>query len=303
MFLRSSLIGLATIITLSATSHAQTPDWTKAVAEALGNAGTMETGDVYKVSFPRSDLKVTADGIEIKPGFALGSWIAFKQVGNDAVMMGDLVLTQQELNPVMSRLLEGGIEVTAIHHHLLRAEPLPMFMHFSGHGKPMELAQVVRSALAQSATPAQPNSSAKQPAETLGLDGQELDKIMGYKGQASGGVYKYSIPRSKNVRAHGIDVPPSMGTANAINFQPTGGGKAAINGDFVMIAEEVNGVTQALRQNGIEVVAVHNHMLDEEPRLFFMHFWANDDAAKLARGLRAALDRIDVRSELAETPK
>ena len=205
------------------------------------------------------------------------------------MVMGDLVITQAELNPVMSRLAEGGIHVSAIHHHLLIAEPMPMYMHIDGTGEPVAMARAIRSALERSATPL--SAAGTQQASKVDLDVAALDKIIGQKGEAGGGVYKYNIPPQQQITMDGLPIPASMGTTTAIGFQPTGGGKAAINGDFVLTAASIDPVVRALRESSIEVVAIHNHMRNEEPRIFFMHFWANDDANKLARGLRAALDQ------------
>lgn len=208
------------------------------------------------------------------------------------MVMGDLVLTNEEINPVMERLAEGGIEITALHNHLLRSTPATMYMHIEGHGDASKLAQTIHDALGLSHTPlaAQP---APASSESLDLDTAAIEKIFDKKGKVSGGVYQFSIPRAESIKEGGMEVPPSMGTAIAINFQPTGAGKAAVAGDFALTAAEVNPVLRSLRANGIEVTALHNHMLNEEPRLFFMHFWANDDAAKLAKGLRAALDQVN----------
>jgi hypothetical protein len=233
------------------------------------------------------------DGVQIKPSLALGSWLAFKQAGEHAMVMGDLVLTGDEVNPVSSKLEEGGIQVTALHHHLDNLEPDVLFMHVSGEGDPVELAQALHAGLALSKTPLA-KASAKPATEELPLDTAELDRIIRRQGKASGGVYHFTVARADDVTEAGMAIPPAMGTATAINFQPTGDEKAAITGDFVMTANEVNPVIRALREQGIEVTALHNHMLEEEPRLFFLHFWANDDAQKLARGLRAALDQMDV---------
>jgi biotin operon repressor len=255
-------------------------------------------GGVYRVALPRTDLKVSLDGVALKPGFALGGWLAFAPMGNDAMVMGDVVLTQDEVNPVMKKLEEGGIEITALHNHLLRAEPMTLYMHVYGHGDPAKLASALHAGLALSKTPIQnPVASASSPqaaTQQIEFDTAAVDQVIGHKGKANGGVYQFSIPRAGPVNDDGMDVPESMGSAIAINFQPTGSGKAAITGDFVLIASEVNPVIRALRENGIEVTAIHNHMLDDQPRLIFMHFWANDDADKLARGLRAALDKTDI---------
>jgi len=269
-------------------------DWSK-VANALGKSGTETPGGVYRVGLPRSDLRVTVDGMAIKPAFALGGWLAFRPMGAQAMVMGDLVLTEGEINPVMARLLADGITVTAVHNHLLRAQPAPFYMHVAAQGDPVRLAAALHDGLAAgSKTPFGPPAAAAQPATPLDLDTARLEQTLGHKGTASGGVYQFGIPRADVVNDEGMAVPPPMGTAIGINFQPTGGGKAAITGDFVLLASEVNPVLHALRENGIEVTALHNHMLDDQPRVFFVHFWANDDALRLAQGLRAALDHVNV---------
>jgi hypothetical protein len=276
-----------------AQAPAQDAEWQRQVASGLGKAGTAMPGGVYRVGLPRTDLKVSLDGVDLKPGFAFGSWLAFKQMDKDAVAMGDLVLTDAEINPVMMRLAQAGIEITAVHNHLLRGSPNTMYMHVLGHGEPGKLAEGFRYALEASGTPF-PTAAPAAGEPAIELDTNAIDSALGRKGKASGGVYQFSVPRAQPVHEHGMDVPEAMGSAIAINFQPTGGGKAAITGDFVLTADEVNPVLRALREHGIEVTALHSHMLGEEPRLFFMHFWANDDAVKLARGLRAALDEAKV---------
>jgi len=267
--------------------------WQTQVGEALGKTGSAAAGGIYRVGLPRTDLKVTLDGVELKPGFALGGWLAFEKMGEQGMVMGDLVLTENEVNPVMTKLAAGGIEVTALHNHLLRNQPFTMYMHVLGHGDPAKMAAVLHAALAESKTPL---SSAAAPASPpqIDFDTAAVDQALGAKGTNNGGVYQFSIPRAEPIKDNGMDVPPPMGSANAINFQPTGGGKAAITGDFVLIAKEVNPVLKALRDHGIEVTAVHNHMLDDQPHLYFMHFWANDDAKKLADGLRAALVHVNI---------
>jgi hypothetical protein len=290
---------LALIAGLSAPAFAADNDWAR-VGQALGKAGTEMPGGVYRVGLPRSDIKATLDGVELKPGFALGGWLAFEKMGNDSMVMGDLVLTSEEVNPVMTKLLAGGIEVTALHNHLLRNQPFTMYMHVLGRGDPVKLATALHTALAESKTPlAAPGSGGAQPAAApapppLDLDVAAIDQALGAKGNNNGGVLQYSIRRAEPITDGGMTVPAPMGSANGINFQPTGGGKAAITGDFVLTAKEVPLVMKALRENGIEVTALHNHMLDDQPRLFFMHFWANDDAKKLAQGLKAALSHINI---------
>jgi hypothetical protein len=268
-------------------------DW-KAVEQAMGRPGAPQPGDVYRFSMPRGDLKVTAKGVEIKPALALGSWAAFKMMGNQAMIMGDIVMTEDEVNPVISRLQQGGIEQTALHHHILYESPRVLYLHIGGHGNPVKLAETISAALKLTKTPAPaPNSGSPAPSQDLGIDTKQLEQILGYSGKVNGDVFQVSAPRAEKITEAGMEVPPAMGLATAINFQTTGGGRAAITGDFVMTAGEVNPVIRALRENGIEVTSLHNHMLNDEPRLFFMHFWANDDAVKLARGLRAALDKTN----------
>jgi len=268
------------------------PDWS-AVGKALGRDGVMQ-GDVYRVGLPRSDLKVRLDGVEIKPALALGSWLAFRPMGEQAMVMGDLVLTQDELNPVMKKLTDAGIEITAVHNHLLRAEPFTLYMHVSGRGDPVKLAALLHEGLALSKTPlVQPASSSSAP-PSLDLDQAAVQSALGYSGKANGGVLQFSIPRADPISEGGMDVPEAMGSAIAINMQSAGAGKLAATGDFVLTGDEVNPVIKALRDNGIEVTALHNHMIGEEPRTFFMHFWANDEAGKVVRGLRSALDQVRV---------
>jgi len=268
--------------------------WQARVGEALGKTGSAAPGGIYRVGLPRTDLKVTLDGVELKPGFALGGWLAFKNVGDQGMVMGDLVLTMDEVASVMTKLAAGGIDVTALHNHLLRNQPFTMYMHVLGHGDPVKLAAALHTALAESKTPLSAAPSAAAGPSPIDLDTAAIDQTLGAKGTNNGGVYQFSIPRAEPIKDGGMDVPPPMGSANAINFQPTGGGKAAITGDFVLIAKEVNPVLRALRDHGIEVTAIHNHMLDDQPHLYFMHFWANDDARKLAEGLKAALVQINI---------
>jgi len=283
------LVAICAIATIATTANAQGIDWQK-VDTAIGRSAAV-TGDVHRYGFPRADLQVTVDGVTIRPSFALGGWAAFKPMDNMAMVMGDLVLLGSEINPVISKLQEGGLEVTAVHNHLLRAEPMTFYMHIGGHGDPEKMATALKAALSVSKTPMTAPAAGTPPA--IDLNTAQIDEILGAKGNNNGGVYAFGIPRRDAVTESNMQVAPAgpMGVATAINFQPTGSGKAAITGDYVLIASEVNPVINELRKNGIEVTAIHSHMLDEQPRLIFMHFWANDDAIKLARGLRAALDK------------
>jgi hypothetical protein len=290
LFLASISLGVA----LSMPAKAAQTDWF-IVDTILTRTGAV-SGEVHRYGLPRSDLNITLDGVALKPGFALGGWIAFEPMGDKAMMMGDLVLTESEINPVMSKLLAEGLQVTALHNHLLRANPPTFYMHVAGTGDPAQLARLVRAALEESRTPFDIKPPAEAAAASAGvdLDMGKVDAAIGHKGKANGGVYQFGIPRGDSIKMEGMAVPGAMGTAIAINFQPTGGGKAAITGDFVALSSELNPLITALRDNGIEVTAIHNHMVGEEPRAFFIHFWANDDAVKLANGLGAALKTVNV---------
>jgi biotin operon repressor len=291
MLIRRSISASAILLALVTCSYSQTAAQWKPVEDALGRSGKVQPDGALKFAMPRKDLKVTVDGTPVKPGLALGSWAAFSASGDNAMVMGDLVLTEDEVAPVMAKLQEGGIEVTALHNHVLHESPRVMYMHIAGHGSSAKLAKSIHEALAATGTPPDGPTAAPQ---KLDLDTEKIDAALGRKGKDNGGgVYQFSVPRAETIRDHGMDIPASMGVATAINFQPTGNGRTAITGDFVLLGSEVNSVIAALRENGIQVTALHSHMLTEEPRLFFMHFWANDDAGKLAQGLRAALDKTN----------
>ncbi len=257
-----------------------------AVDAAMGRASVAQSDDVHRFNMPRSDLTVTVDGVTLKPSFALGSWLAMKPVSGGVMAMGDMVLTGDELSPVIAKLQEGGVEQTAIHHHVVRESPRIVYVHMHAHGDPVSIAKAVRAAVALTGTPA---AGPAAPASAFALDTVALAKSLGYSGRVNGGVYQVTVARTETVYDGGMLVPSVMGLGTAINFQPTGDGKAAITGDFVMRAAEVNDVIKTLRAGGIEVTSLHNHLLNDEPRLFFMHFWANDNAMKLAQTLRAAL--------------
>ncbi|MDE2219909.1 MAG: DUF1259 domain-containing protein [Gammaproteobacteria bacterium] len=288
--MRSAILLAATLAVASA-SHALAgePDWAR-VDQVLGRAGIVQAAGVHRYGFPRTDLTVTHDGVTLRPAFALGGWVAFLPTGSEAMLMGDLVLTPDEVSPVMLKLIEGGLEVSALHNHLLRTSPALFYMHVGGHGDPVRLAESLRAGIALSKTPLSAASPPAGPAPALALDSAKMDAAMGYKGSVNGGVLQYSVPRAEAVRESGMAIPPQLGTATAINFQPLGAGRAAITGDFVLLGSEVTPVLRQLRQNGIEVTAIHSHMVNDSPHLIFMHFWAMDDATVLARKLRAALD-------------
>jgi hypothetical protein len=265
-------------------------DW-KDVDAAMGRAGQDQPDGTHKYALPRKDMNVTVNGVQIKAGLALGSWIAFKSTSQgNAMAMGDLVLAEDEVAPVMAELQSGGIEITALHNHLLNESPRVMYMHIHGMGNAANLGKAIHSAIAKTKTP---DAGAANAPPDLDIDTKQIDQILGHGGKNNGGIYQVGVPRAEHITESGMAIPNSMGVATALNFQPTGGGKAAITGDFVLLGKEVNPVIKTLRENGIAVTALHSHMLQEQPRLFFMHFWANDDALKLAKGLRAALDQTN----------
>ena len=291
MRLVRSLVIVGAICASTSMARAQGIDWQK-VDDAFGRKAAVISADAHRYGFPRTDLNLTLDGVTIKPALALGGWVAFKPMNGDAMVMGDLVLLEDEINPVATKLIENGIEITAVHNHLLRANPATFYLHIGGMGDPVKLATAIRSGLAQSKTPMTAPAATTPP--PIVIDTAQLDQIIGVKGQANGGVYQFGVPRRDPIMQQDAPLTPPgpLGMATGIGFQLTGGAKAAITGDFVLTADEVNPVIKALRANGIEVTALHSHMLDERPRLFFMHFWANDDAIVLAHGLRSALDKM-----------
>lgn len=267
-----------------------------AVTQAIGRTGTPLSGGVMKYGFPRSDLHVTVGDVPVKPALALGGWVAFRMTARGRAMaMGDLVLTPDEVAPVMQALQSGGVEQTALHNHLLGENPRLMYMHVMGTGDPVKIATAIRSALELTGTPAPAAAPPGAAAAAIDLDTAAIARALGRSGAVIGGVYQVGVPRVERITDAGKEIPPSMGVATGINFQPTGGGKAAITGDFVLLPGEVNPVIRALLSHGIRVTAIHSHMLDERPRIFFMHFWANDNAVALARGVRAALDLMHVK--------
>jgi len=288
MIRKLGLLALVATLSIPTVVNAAEIDWKK-VDAALGKTAAV-SGEVRRYGLPRSDLHVMLDGVAIKPALALGGWVSFAPMHGEAMVMGDLVLLETEITPVMTKLLTGGLDITAIHNHILRASPATFYMHVGGHGDPEKMAAVIRSALSASNTPFDPPATTAGPAPAVDLDVAKLDQIIGVKGNAVGGVYQFGVPRRDPAMEGGMPVNGPLGGANAVNFQPTGNGKAAITGDFLVTGNEVNPLIRALRAGDIEVTAIHSHMLDEQPRMFFIHFWANDDALKLARNVRTALE-------------
>jgi len=269
-------------------------DW-NAVQDAVGRPGTMMNGGVFRIGMPRTDLKVTVNQVPVQAGFALGSYAAFKQYDDGAMVMGDLVLLDEEVNLVMQGLFDQGFEVSALHNHVNNIAPHIMYMHYEGHGDALQLAQALHTALSASATPLSPAVPPPPAAAPTGpqLDVAALDGILGYSGRANGSVVQYTMARSESIVENGHELLPAMGVATALNFQPTGANTAATTGDFALLANEVEPVAQALKSNGIDVTAMHQHHIGEQPKLYYMHFWGNTDPAALAQGLRTALDQTN----------
>lgn len=292
---------LALVILTSGSVQADTKPSSKldtgAIEKAIGKAGELKD-DVYKVSLPRKDLAVSVKDVKVKPGLALGSWVAFKESGGEAVMDGDLVLTEDEVGPVFQKLRKEGIEVTALHNHLIGETPRVMFLHVAGKGDAGRMAKQIKEALSLTATPFEVSPgkagevTAKMGSEEGGFDTELIQKELGHQGNVKDGVLQISIPRPERIKMEGATLAPSMGMATALNFQAAGNNKVAATGDFVLVKEEVDAVTKALAEHGILVTALHNHLVHGSPDLYFMHFWADDSADKVAKGLKAGLDAM-----------
>jgi hypothetical protein len=286
------LLFLTSILVLPIAVSAQSLDTTK-IDQALGRPG-QKIGDVYKVGFPRTDLHVFVHGLAIKPGLALGSWAAFTGTDDNAMVMGDLVLLEDELNPVMEKLRSAGFDISAVHNHLIDETPHVMYMHYMGHGPASQLAATLRAALAASKTPLEKPAAAAEEATPPAWVKTVEDRV-GRKGIFKGGVLSYGVPRSDSIALSGMTIAPAAGVAEAINFQAADSGNVATTGDFVLTAEEVNPVISELEAHHILVTALHSHMLTEQPRLFFMHFWAVGRPESVAEGIKAALSRVAIK--------
>ncbi len=278
-------------------SHAEEPQKpsktlldTAAIEREIGKAGESK-GDVYKISFPRSDLSVTVEGVKVKPGLALGSWMALRSTATTTIVDGDLVLTEDEVYPVLRELQQQGLTVTAIHNHLLQESPRIMYLHFWGEGDAVKLAGGLKQALRQTKTPMTAPTDEGTTAEDA-FDAEQIQHTLGQKGTLKQSVLHVSVPRPEKITVHGVELPPGMGMATVMNFQAAGDGKVAATGDFVMVGEEVNRVARALADHGIKVTALHNHLIHDSPDLFFMHFWAQNTPEKVAQGLKAGLDAM-----------
>jgi len=293
MWFRRVAILFAVVLGAPAFLAAQGLDSAK-IDEALGRSG-QKNGDVYRVAFPRTDLHVRANGVDIKPGLALGSWAAFSGTDDHASVMGDLVLLEGEVNPVIRKLRSAGFEITAVHNHLFNEAPHVLYTHYMGHGQAAEIAKSLRAALAESKTPLEkpappPPQTAEPPAFV-----KTIEDTLGTKGRWTAGVLAFGIPRAEPITDGGMSLTGAQGVAESINFQEAGPGKVATTGDFVLTAEEVNPVISALAEHDIQVTALHSHLLTEQPRLFFMHFWGLGSTESVARGIKAGLDKVQTK--------
>jgi Domain of Unknown Function (DUF1259) len=293
---RKTWLAATCLLALNCT-YAQTQEesiarW-KPVEVALGRPGQAQPGEVYKFAMPRKNMKVVKDSATVAPGLALGSWLAFKNMGSETMVMGDLVLAEDEIEPVMLKLQQTGIDQTAIHDHLFGESPRVIYMHIEGDGDSVAVARSLAAALALTKTPSPAPAAPAAMQQSVDLNTAQVERTLGSSGRVNGGILQFSVPRVEKITEGAMEIPPAMGVATAINFQPTGQGKAAISGDFVLLASELNPVIRVLRTHGIDMTVMRNNMLFEQPHLSFMHFWANDDAVKLAQGLRAALDQTN----------
>jgi hypothetical protein len=263
---------------------------TAAIDRAIGRTGQVMAGEVYRVGFPRTDLTVTVGDVKVQPGLALGSWAAFKATPTGAVVDGDLVLLDAEINPVISALQDHDFQITAVHNHLLNETPKIMYVHYWAQGSAPALAQALREALGRSQTPISSQTAPAGPVADPPVD--VIEQAIGLRGMLTDGVLALSQPRPETIQMMGVTLPPSMGMATSISFQSAGPGRVAATGDFVMLGDEVNKVARALRAHDISITALHNHMLNGTPELYFMHFWGEGDAAAVASGLKAALAEL-----------
>ena len=268
--------------------HAQAVDWT-GVEKIFGRKGAVQEG-VLKIAFPRSDLRVNVGNVVIEPALALTSWLAFSSMGDRTMVMGDLVLLASEIGPVEKSLLANGLKISAIHNHILGEEPKIMYMHVGGTGDAHKLAEGMKEVLAKTATPIVQPSQVHSPTPP---DWTGVEKVMGRAGKHNGNVLQFGIPRTEKISEEGMEIPPFMGMASAINIQRINDTSAATTGDFVLLPAEVETVTQALVANAFTVTAIHSHMLFESPRLIFLHFWKVGPAVEIAQGLKVALEKTN----------
>ncbi len=251
----------------------------ESIENIFGKIPSKENG-FYKFSFPRQDFNVMLEGVKIDPRFAFTTWFAFMpqdSAGSSGMLMGDMVLLESEFKNVLKKLEEKSLDIAAIHNHLLGEKPKIMYLHVMSMGKPLDLFNSLKEVLSITATPLKASFTDT----SQNMDWGKTEETMGYSGKKEGNILKFSVPRNERIKDAGMEIPENFGVNSVINFQKVGD-KAAITGDFVLIPSEVNTVQKMLTKGNIVVTALHSHMLFEQPRLFFMHFWAVDDPIKLA---------------------
>jgi hypothetical protein len=259
------------------------------IEQVIGIKGKENKGE-YKISIPQNDLKVEVDGIKITPPMGLGAWVAFTSAQGGVMVMGDIILTETDLKPVQSEVIRQGLTITAIHNHFVRNHPNILYMHIGGMGNTKLMAGKVKAVL-DAIKQSRGHDPASAPAESVAntIDSKMLDGIIGAKGEMSNGVYKYIIGRPDvNLKEHGVSISTYLGFNTWAAWQGTPD-RAAVAGDFAMLEDEVAPVIKTLIENGIEIVAVHSHMVHEQPRIIFLHYWGIGNAEQLAKGFKAAL--------------
>ncbi|MDP4115249.1 MAG: DUF1259 domain-containing protein [Bacteroidota bacterium] len=273
------------IVAISSKTYAQGNSWNE-VEKIIGKNGNVQ-GNVLKITFPRTDLNVKVKDVKIEPALALTPWLAFYKMGDETMIMGDLVLLLDEVPNVIKTVVENGLEITAIHNHILNETPQIIYMHVGGSGEPLELAKKIKSVLNQTKIPIQ---TAKPVTNKPDYDWTNVQNVIGVKGQINGNVLQFSIPRSEPITENGMEIPTYMGVTTTFNIQLVKE-KSIATGDFIVMADEVNSVIKALNENNITVTALHSHMLKESPRLFFLHFWGSDTPMNIAKGLKEGLNK------------
>jgi hypothetical protein len=264
---------------------------TTLIEKITGIKGKANKGE-YKITIPQNDLDVEVDGFKIIPPMGLGTWIAFTPSKEGSMIMGDIILTENDLKPVQQEVIRQGLTISAIHNHFVRNHPNVLYMHIGGSGKTEDMAKKAKAVLDKVAESRGHNPASGSVSDVpYSIDTKKLDEIIGSKGEMSKGVYKYTIGRPDvALKEHGVTVTTFLGFNTWAAFQGSPD-HAAVAGDFTMLEDEVAPVIKALIENGIEVVAVHNHMVHEQPRIFFLHYWGVGNAEQLAKGLKAALNQ------------
>ncbi len=289
---RAAFLAVATLCIAATPLFAQSVLDAGGIAQSLGRAGSAMPGDVYRVAFPRSDLKVTIDGVVVAPGLGLGGYAAFKQEPDTTMVVGDVVLREDEIQNVITSLENGGFHITALHNHLRNETPHVMYLHFMGTGEAKLLATSLRSALLLTKTPL---GATKKADATTTWFAKTIQDGVGYQGKVANGILSIGVPRAESITMQGYPIPPAMGVGIVMNFQGVGAARVATTGDFVLIASEVNGVEQSLKSHGFEVTALHHHMIGDSPPLYYMHFWSVQPPSEIAAGLKDALAHVNKR--------